>query len=86
MSAQAAANSVARFKSHAGMRSTIETSQPWLACYVSEVNTVINYDTVAKVAVKDGNGGLRVPLYCNEYCGLGHHFMWSRLVVTPKQG
>ncbi len=54
--------------------------------YVSEVNTVINYDTVAKVAVKDDNGGLRVPLYCNEYCGLGHHFMWSRLVVTPKQG
>ncbi len=54
--------------------------------YVSEVNTVINYDAVARVAEKDGNGGLKVPLYCNEYCGLGHHFMWSRIIVTPKQG
>jgi cytochrome c oxidase subunit 2 len=54
--------------------------------YVSEVNTEINYDAVAKVAEKDGNGGLRVPLYCNEYCGLGHHFMWSRITIVPKQG
>lgn len=22
------------------------------------------------------------PFLCNEYCGLGHDFMWSRLVVT----
>lgn len=21
---------------------------------------------------------------CNEYCGLGHDYMWSRLKVTPK--
>jgi cytochrome c oxidase subunit 2 len=21
---------------------------------------------------------------CNEYCGLGHDSMWSRLIVTPK--
>ena len=54
--------------------------------YVSEVNTVINYDAVAKAASKDDDGGLRVPLYCNEYCGLGHHFMWSRVTVVPKRG
>ena len=23
-------------------------------------------------------------LFCNEYCGLGHDHMWSRLVVTPS--
>ena len=23
-------------------------------------------------------------LLCNEYCGLGHDHMWSRLVVVPK--
>jgi cytochrome c oxidase subunit 2 len=22
-------------------------------------------------------------LFCNEYCGLGHDHMWSRLIVTP---
>lgn len=54
--------------------------------YVSQVKTVINYDAVAKVAQKDGDGGLRVPLFCNEYCGLGHHFMWSRITVVPEQG
>jgi cytochrome c oxidase subunit 2 len=24
------------------------------------------------------------PLFCNEFCGLGHDHMWARLVVTPK--
>jgi cytochrome c oxidase subunit 2 len=23
-------------------------------------------------------------LFCNEYCGLGHDHMWSRLTVVPK--
>jgi cytochrome c oxidase subunit 2 len=52
--------------------------------YVSEVNTVLNYDSVAGVGIDNGDGGIRVPLYCNEYCGLGHHSMWSRVVVVPK--
>jgi cytochrome c oxidase subunit 2 len=51
--------------------------------YVSQVNTVIDYDSVAQYAKSDGDGGLMVPLYCNEYCGLGHHFMWSRMIVEP---
>ncbi len=25
------------------------------------------------------------PLLCNEYCGLGHDQMWSRLVVTVRE-
>lgn len=24
------------------------------------------------------------PLLCNEYCGLGHDHMWSRLTVVPR--
>ncbi len=24
------------------------------------------------------------PMFCNEYCGLGHDHMWSRLTVVPK--
>ncbi len=24
------------------------------------------------------------PLFCNEYCGLGHDHMWARLIVTPQ--
>jgi cytochrome c oxidase subunit 2 len=52
--------------------------------YVSQVRTVINYDSVAKVGADNGNGGVRLPLYCNEYCGLGHHFMWSRITIVPQ--
>jgi heme/copper-type cytochrome/quinol oxidase subunit 2 len=27
-----------------------------------------------------------VPLYCNEYCGLGHHDMWSRITIVAPEG
>lgn len=39
--------------------------------YVSEVNTMFP---------KPGE----YPLFCNEYCGLGHDHMWSRLTVVEK--
>ncbi len=39
--------------------------------YVSEVNTVFP---------RAGD----YPVLCNEYCGLGHDYMWSRLKVVPK--
>lgn len=39
--------------------------------FVSEVNTVFK---------RIGDA----PLFCNEYCGLGHHYMWSRVTVVPK--
>lgn len=39
--------------------------------YISEVNTVFP------------NTG-DYSLLCNEYCGLGHDHMWSRLKVVPK--
>ena len=39
--------------------------------YVSEVNTEF---------MRTGE----YSMFCNEYCGLGHDHMWSRLVVTEK--
>ncbi len=51
--------------------------------YVSQVNTVINYDIVKKYGKDNGAGGVDIPLYCNEFCGLGHHSMWSRVTINP---
>jgi cytochrome c oxidase subunit 2 len=39
--------------------------------YVSEVNTTFK---------REGEG----QFLCNEYCGLGHDYMWSKLKVVPK--
>jgi cytochrome c oxidase subunit II len=52
--------------------------------YVSEVHTTISFDAVSKVGVANADGSVTVPLYCNEYCGLGHQSMWARVRVTPK--
>ena len=39
--------------------------------YISEINT--SFPTAGKYS-----------FLCNEYCGLGHDSMWSRLIVVPK--
>ncbi|MDC9714985.1 MAG: cytochrome C oxidase subunit II [Gammaproteobacteria bacterium] len=39
--------------------------------YISEVNTSFT---------KTGE----YPLFCNEFCGLGHDHMWSKLIVSEK--
>jgi len=39
--------------------------------YVSEVNTTFRREGEAQ-------------FLCNEYCGLGHDYMWSKLTVVPK--
>lgn len=39
--------------------------------FISEVNTTLK------------NTG-EFPLFCNEYCGIGHHYMWSRITVVDK--
>jgi len=41
--------------------------------FVSEVNTEFS-------EVRD------LPMFCNEYCGLGHDHMWSKLSVIAKGG
>jgi cytochrome c oxidase subunit 2 len=52
--------------------------------YVSEVRTTIDFDSVAKAGVRNPDGSVTVPLFCNEYCGLGHQSMWARVRVTPR--
>lgn len=52
--------------------------------YVSEVRTTINFDSVAKIGARNADGSVTVPLFCNEYCGLGHQSMWGRVTVTRK--
>lgn len=39
--------------------------------FISEVNT--EFQEVREL-----------PMFCNEYCGLGHDHMWSRLTVVAK--
>jgi cytochrome c oxidase subunit 2 len=50
--------------------------------YVSEVRTTIRFDSVAKIGTPNADGSVTVPLFCNEYCGLGHQSMWGRVRVT----
>ena len=50
--------------------------------YVSEVRTTIRFDRVAKIGTLNPDGSVTVPLFCNEYCGLGHQSMWGRVRVT----
>ena len=40
--------------------------------YISEVNT-----TFPKIG--------KFPMFCNEYCGLGHDYMWSQLNVVSLE-
>jgi len=40
--------------------------------YVSEVNT-----TFPKIG--------KFPMFCNEYCGLGHDYMWSQLNIVSLE-
>jgi cytochrome c oxidase subunit 2 len=52
--------------------------------YVSEVHTTINFDFVERVGTKNADGSVTVPLFCNEYCGLGHQSMWGRVRITRQ--
>ena len=54
--------------------------------YVSEITASIQYDEVVKHGSLDADGKVTVPIYCNEFCGLNHHFMWSRVTVTRTPG
>lgn len=52
--------------------------------YVSQVRTTIRFDSVAQVGTRNPDGSVTVPLFCNEYCGMGHQSMFGRVRVTPK--
>ncbi len=50
--------------------------------YVSQVRTTIRFDSVAEIGTKNADGSVTVPLFCNEYCGMGHQSMFGRVRVT----
>jgi cytochrome c oxidase subunit 2 len=50
--------------------------------YVSQVRTTIRFESVAEVGTKNPDGSVTVPLFCNEYCGMGHQSMFGRVLVT----
>ena len=52
--------------------------------YVSQVRTTIRFDSVAQIGTRNPDGSVTVPLFCNEYCGMGHQSMFGRVRVTPK--
>jgi cytochrome c oxidase subunit II len=50
----------------------------------TNVNTMVVPGFVAEVRTRFARPGIyRMP--CNEYCGAGHHGMWARVSVVPKE-
>ncbi len=50
----------------------------------TNVNTMVVPGFVAEVRTKFTTPGIyRMP--CNEFCGAGHHGMWARVSVVPKE-
>ncbi len=50
----------------------------------TNMNTMVVPGYVSELTTTFPRPG-KYPMYCNEYCGLGHDYMWSRLIVVPKQ-
>ncbi len=46
-------------------------------------NTMVVPGYVSQLTVTFPRTG-EFPVMCNEFCGLGHDYMWSRLKVVPK--
>lgn len=51
--------------------------------FVSEVHTTIHFPSVVAMGSKQPDGSVVVPLFCDEYCGMGHQSMFGRVRVTP---
>jgi cytochrome c oxidase subunit 2 len=50
----------------------------------TNVNTMVVPGFVAEVRTRFSRVG-EYQMPCNEYCGLGHHAMWSHVSVLPKE-
>ncbi len=49
----------------------------------TNMNTMVVPGYVSQLTTTFPHAG-KFPMFCNEYCGLGHDYMWSRLIVVPK--
>jgi cytochrome c oxidase subunit 2 len=52
--------------------------------FVSEVRTTIHFPSVLEIGTKQPDGSVIVPIFCDEYCGMGHQSMFGRVRVTPQ--
>lgn len=50
----------------------------------TNMNTMVVPGYVSELTTTFPNTG-KYPMFCNEYCGLGHDYMWSRLIVVSKE-
>ena len=50
----------------------------------TNVNTMVVPGWVAEVRTNFSRPGV-YNMPCNEFCGVGHHGMWARVVVLPKE-
>lgn len=51
----------------------------------TNVNTMVMPGFVAEVRTSFAQTG-EYEMPCHEFCGLGHHAMWTRVSVVPKDG
>ena len=51
----------------------------------TNVNTMVVPGFVAEVRTSFSRAGV-YNMPCNEFCGGGHHAMWARVKVVPKEG
>ena len=50
----------------------------------TNMNTMVVPGYVSEITTTFPKTG-KFPMFCNEYCGLGHDYMWSRLIVVAKE-
>lgn len=50
---------------------------------LTNMNTMVVPGYVSQVSTTFPRQG-EFPLFCNEYCGLGHDYMWARLRVVAR--
>lgn len=50
----------------------------------TNMNTMVVPGYISELTTTFPNTGT-FPMFCNEYCGLGHDYMWSRLNVVSKE-
>jgi cytochrome c oxidase subunit II len=49
----------------------------------TNVNTMVVPGFVAEVSTSFAHAG-EYDMPCHEFCGLGHHAMWARVSVVPR--
>jgi cytochrome c oxidase subunit 2 len=49
----------------------------------ANVNTMLIPGQVSRVTTRFNKPGT-YPFLCHEYCGVGHHTMWGKVIVEPR--